>query len=295
MPTSEVLPALSMAMLAEFTEPLSERDADAIDIISRLEDERITRRSRHNDIDDLIAEEISRNFAPGEQIRIHEAASSSAITSFDLYSRLRSLPNRISLHASDLLVEMFVVSLPDSPWRVIFDGLGQPLQFVGRRMVLSARRERRRYPINRLIRNMLNRTILPRAKRLLESEKTLASGSVKRISTFHPRARALAERDPNFTLGRADMSVPLEGPFDIVRAMHAFVYWKPPDIERALYGISAPLVDGGYLVIGEKGRSSEQAVTMFQRQGDRFVAHRDLAEGTAEKDMILGMRLSPGR
>jgi hypothetical protein len=291
MPTSGVRPALSMAMLAEFAEPLSERDSAAIDLIFRLEDERITYPKRHNVVDGLMAEAIKEAFPPERPVRIHEVAASSAITSLDLYETLKPLRPNVSVLATDRLVEMYVVSLPGSPWQVIFDGVKEPLQFVGRGMVISARRERRRYPINVGIQYVLRRTLLPKAERLLREGGESGSGNIRRISTFHPRAVALAQRDPAFTLGQADMFVALEGPFEVVRAMFAFVHWKSPEIRRALQGITAPLVDGGLLVVGERSLAGEQTVTIFKRQGDRFVDCRDVAGGTHDKQRVLEIRL----
>ena len=218
------LPELSFAMLAEFDDKLSARDEVAIEIISRLDTSRTTYVRRHASLDDVIEEEIERNFKPTDAVRIHDAAVSNAITSVNLFEKVKSRSN-IALHASDHIVELLAVTIPGSRWRVVFDAKKRPLQFVGRRMVLPAsnRRPPRGYPINRLIRQILRLTDLPQARRHLERAETSPSDNIERIGTFHPRAVALARRDSRFSLGWADMNVPLAGPFEIVRAMNVFL------------------------------------------------------------------------
>ncbi len=122
MPTSGVRPALSMAMLAEFAEPLSERDSAAIDLIFRLEDERITYPKRHNVVDGLMAEAIKEAFPPERPVRIHEVAASSAITSLDLYETLKPLRPNVSVLATDRLVEMYVCRCPAARGRSFSTG-----------------------------------------------------------------------------------------------------------------------------------------------------------------------------
>ena len=53
-----------------------------------------------------------------------------------------------------------------SRWRAVFDENHRLLQFVGKRMVFTAgRRERRIYTINRLVQQVLKRSVLPKARR----------------------------------------------------------------------------------------------------------------------------------
>ena len=293
LPPSGPLPELSFTLLAEFDDKLSQRDEAAIEIICQLDRSRTTFRQRHSSLDDVILEEIEKNFPSAVAIRIHDAAVSNAITSVGLFEKVQSRRN-ITLHATDQIIELFAVTIPGSRWRVIFDSKKRPLQFVGSRMVLAAsRREPWRYPINRLIRQILRLTVLPEAQRRLALAEVSPSDNIERIGTFHPRAVALSRRDHRFSLGWADMSVPLAGPFEIVRAMNVFFSATPKQVEDAIQGLCAPLVDGGLLVIGrrEAAVNSDAMTTIFKRQGQKLIPLRDVVGGARIRELALGLRL----
>lgn len=290
---SDRLPELSLTMLAEFDEELSQRDEAAIEAITCLELNRTTHRHRHSALDDVIAEEIDRNFSPSVTVRIHDTAVSNAITSVDLFDKIKSRP-KVTLHASDLMVEYLVIAIPGKRWRVVFDSMKRPLQFVSRRMVIPASRQARRsYPINRLIRLYLRSRVLPEARRQLALAEASASNNFERIGAFHPRAVALAQRDPRFSLGQADLDVPLPGAFEIVRAMNIFFWETPKQVEQGLQGICAPLVEDGLLVIGQnRSTTGENLTTIFKRQGRNLIPLRDFGGGATVRETALGIRLA---
>src|SRR5260221_3579321 len=149
-------PPIALTLLDEFPSPLSDEDEQRLSLIYRslhgVENSRmITFPGRFRAIDDAIESEIGKAFQPGRPIHVHEMAASNAITSLDLFERLRGrFGNAGSVSASDYADSVYVVSV--SGWHVVFDVEKRPLQFIGRHFVISTVKERKRHPVNRLIR-----------------------------------------------------------------------------------------------------------------------------------------------
>lgn len=286
---------VAVTILQDLNDPLSERDEAAIEAIGNLieagHDRGQTRRSfrkRYKEIDRSIVEELEKRFAHNERIRILDVAASNAITSLELFEALSHLKN-FTLHATDLTHEFRVVSVPGSRWRVAFDNLGRPLQFVGYGLVIDAHREeRQRYVINQLLARFLKSKILPAAKDCLS-----ADNGVEKISAFHPRAVELARTEPRFTLGQGDIFEPSDGSFKMIRAMCVLNTLPDSQVRKALQAICGSLVNSGLLVVGNNpGKAASAPTTIFERRGNRLTVVRDLVGGTEKRELILNTELN---
>lgn len=114
---------------------------------------------RFAEFDEQLAATITDHFPPGRLVRVHDMGASNAVTSVELFHRLAARRRQLRLRASDLFNKVDVVSLPGSRWRVVFDARGKPIQFVGRRFVLSPGAESRRLLVNRMLAAYLRRTL----------------------------------------------------------------------------------------------------------------------------------------
>jgi hypothetical protein len=289
-----VKPELAFTLLADFTAPVAPGEED--EALFRLYLHAIggtvpkrTWRGRHSRFDELLVEEIEARFPADAALRVHDMAASNAITSLELFHRL-SHRERLGFLATDISDAIHVVSPAAGGWRVVFDADKKPLQFIGRRMVLPADRpERKRYLVNRAIRQVLLATVLPRARRLL------AAGQGSSIPLFHPECVALARADARFRLGRDDVLRPRPGRYDVIRIMGllGFRRFTPEAISAAVQAVSRQLAPGGLLAIG--GNCSRQGGpfngTIYRRDGDRLRALRDLDGGDFRKGLILGIAL----
>jgi hypothetical protein len=289
---SRLRPRFSFALLGEFADPLSEEDEEALAIIYREMGSipKNTWAGRLSAVDDALVAEIAARFPATAPLRVHDMAVSNAITSVELFERLRERPN-LSFVASDYFDAIDVVDVPDSQWRIIFDAARQPLQFVGRRLVIDAqRRERRRFPVNRLLRHIVAARIVPKARAILDR------GGAEHIRLFHPRAQALSVQDPRFQLERDDAINPAERTFEVIRVTGLFSKGRFPraTIEAALDRIARNLTENGLLVLGSHwpGKdASEATITLFARKGDRLTVVSHLGLGTPLREIALGVRI----
>ena len=285
----KIPPAIAFPLVATFKAPLSEFDEGALAVIygemPAGRTIKLTWRERLRELDDLLLAEIERRFPPERTLRIHDMAASNAITSVELFERLAAR-RELSLRASDFYDALRVVTLPGGRWRVVFDAEGEALQIIGRRMVLAAAGERKRFPVNRLLHAWARRTQLPRARALL------AEGKAERIALFHPVALALAARDSRFRLLREDAFRPAPGPYEVVRLL-SFLSPHRYDAEtatRALEAVGATVLEGGLFALGRtQGASTRIDATLFAKEGGRFVVLGDLRAGYAYKDLVLGL------
>jgi hypothetical protein len=223
---------------------------------------KMTRRGRMREVDDRLADELERRFAGPAPVVVHDMACSNAITSLDLHRTL-SGRRRVILYATDYFDALWFVTPSGSRWTVVFDADGRPMQFVGRRFVISAgHREARRYPVNVALRAILMRTVLPRAATLLEAharaaDNAVASSGVRRIRLFHPLSLRAAELDADFRVGRHNLFEPSAIRSQVIRVMNALTpnHFDRKRIKAGIRSCLSSLEAGGVLVLG---RSAEE-------------------------------------
>ena len=287
----DVMPAVALTLLPQFKVPLSQKEeAQLAYIFASLDATPVSRMKtfpdRYRELDGLIAARI----AGGKPIRVHDMAASNAITSLELFERLTGqFGDGVSLLASDYFDRLHAVRLSRSGWTTVFGAHGHPLQFVGRRMVISAARERKRYPVNQWLRRSLTRSELPRAAEHLKAN----GGEIERISLFHPRCLETARRNSQFKLGQDDACNPRHEPVDVLRIMNLPEIESPEAIKDWLQKAGRNVIDGGLLVLGNARDGHRQiAATVFRRQGQRFAALADLLGGFTRRQAVVELLLA---
>lgn len=258
-----------------------------------------TRRGRFAEFDQLVAADVLRRYPGVATLKMHDLAASSGISSLELFQAIRA-HRPVELHFSDLYDRLKVVRVPDSRWDVVFDSTGNALEYVGHGFALSASKgESRRHPINQLLKRMLDRSLLPRADRLLDASENAnadpAGENVREVMLLHPEClRAITEHE-DFRFFRHDLFAPLEGEYHVLRAMNIFNPGYFGD-EQILAGVRASahgLVEGGVFLIGRsvEERDGQPRATAFVRSKNRLFAAWDLNGGAENKTSIDGMPL----
>jgi len=236
---------------------------------------KITRRGRFRELDDRILDELDRRFGSDIELSIHDAAASNGITSLELFrgiARTRS----VEFLVTDLFDSIWIVELPGSRWKVVFDTNGLPLQVVGMGLVISCRRQSPwRYPVNRLVGRWAVRTIVPVAQGILN--RVRASGEigtegrhvVRRVRLFHPECVQAEREEAGFFLSRHDLTETIDRKFHLVRVMNALTPRHLEDelVRRGIRAATESLVPGGVLVLGRSPEEcdDETRVTAYER------------------------------
>lgn len=294
-------PAIALTILAHFNAHYRDEDEPALALIysSAPADTAGGKRTfpqRYRVIDEVLVEEIERLFEPDRRLRIHEMAASNAITSLELFERLKHREG-LSFLASDYFDVLYVVRPPRSRWQAIFNADHRCLQLVGCGMVVpAARPERKRYVINRIVRRLLLRTVVPRALRILKQAGSADDSRVQRISLFHPRCLMTARNDSRFSLGRDSVFEPRSGTFDVIRIMGVERRFPPEKIAHMYRAIAPHIADGGLLVAGynrDYNDLSRVPTTIYQRCGTRFRAVRDITGEHEHKRLVLSLDIGP--
>lgn len=297
-------PLIAITLLKEFDEHLSPSDEELLHrIYTRMSggphNLKGTFAGRYAAIDSYVVEEIEKAFPEDRPLRIHDMAASNAITSLELFERLKHREH-VRVHATDFYDAVYVVSVPGSRWKVIFDAEDRPLQFVGTRLVVPAskiqKKERLRYPINWAIQQILVAAVLPKARQILKADRAENNHRVERIELFHPKCIALARSDPRFSLGRDNLLAPQPRPYEVIRILGVVKYLPSNLVEPMFRAVSEHVVDGGLLIVATvrfAGTDTGPAeTTIFQRRGESFAAVRDLYDGYPYRELILGLRLT---
>ena len=284
-------PAIALTLLNEFSaETVDER---ALELIyermpagAGTRKRKLTYPGRYRAVDESLQQVIKDAFSPQSRVRIHEVAASNAITSLEMFQKCRSRPN-LSVHASDYYDALRVVEVGN--WRVVFDAVGDPVQFINGSLVISGSRpEPNRYLINRAVRRYALHFILPKALQLLND----APGGGKRISLFHPRCLEMAAVEPRFTLGRDNLFAPAPRKFEVIRVMSGLENVSVEDTRHAILELSKCLTDSGLLVIGQNtGRDSQECgTTIFRETGGRFSVATEIMSGSYLTPLVLALK-----
>jgi chemotaxis methyl-accepting protein methylase len=220
-----------------------------------------TRPNRFEDLDRVTVDLVKAAKFPGE-IRVHDMACSSGITSLEMLDRL-SQAGTVKMRASDYYNSLYVAKR--GPFHVFYDGDGNMLQVSLWRMALKSKGSNRR--LARLV-NASERNPIP-----LVDPKVAADHRIE-VATdnfFDPAPRQ----------------------YEVVRVMNALVEGNFPraDVERAIRAIVPTLTIGGFLILGRSAddRDRQSEATIFQRTADGFIAAADLSGGYRMREFVLSI------
>jgi hypothetical protein len=269
------------SMPAEPSQAEEDRIADIYDSIrGGPSHSKYTEPHRLRRLDDALAALLAAS-PHGSDLRVHDMAASNAVTSLEMYDRLRER-QPVSLRASDYFDSIRPVEAVPG-WHVVFDVEDRPIQYVGRRMMLCARRPAPGAPPPAILKPFLQRRLLPLA---------LAgfSAGPPRISLFHPRCLARAARDCRFSLGRDDLFRPRPDRYDVVRVANALStdFLPEPELMDGVRKVAATVAEAGLLILGRNTQSGDGPAggTIFMRRGHRLVARADVLGGYREREAV---------
>lgn len=275
---------IAFTLLADFVDPLTENDevrlGRLLHTMSAGTNVKWTYAHRYKAIDEIIEAEIKARF-DGGPLRIRELAASNAITSLELFERLRSRES-VSVVATDFFDAVYVSAAHG--WKVVFDAEGNPLQFLGRPLVIGAQSKERW--ANRQLRKWLRAKVLP------EAVSALRNGNGQRLALFHPRCLRTAEQDSRFVLRREDAFNPGIWVCEVLRIMGFGNSIRPELTEVFFRRIANQIVPGGLLVVGDQPcEENEVAVTIFERAAGQLRPIHVLGGGYSRQRTLEGLRL----
>jgi len=260
---------------------------------------RYTQRQRLAALDRRLGELLAERGAR-QEIRIHDMAASNAITSLELFDYLRDR-EPVLMKASDYYDRLHVVNVDDR-WQVAFDVDLKPIQYIGRRMMVCARRPDPDAPvIDTAIKPALQAALLPPALAALQRalDKTRAqpvqNDQYRQMSLFHPRCRSEAATNARFELHRDDLFSPAPHQYDVVRIANALStdFMSEARIIAGVRAVAATIVEGGLLVLGRNvaGGDGPARGTIFVLNRDRLIPLADVSEGYQHKEVVRQLTL----
>jgi len=261
---------------------------------------RYTQRHRLSALDRRLGEILAEREAR-QRIRIHDMAASNAITSLELFEHLRDRET-VLLKASDYYDRLHVVNVGDR-WQVAFDVDLKPIQYIGSRMMVCARRPDPHAPtVDTIVKPALQAALLPPALAVLQHAldgtraHPVQTDQYQQISLFHPRCRFEATSDPRFELRRDDLFSPAPYRYDVVRVANALStdFMSEAQIIAGVRAVAATIVEGGLLVLGRNAAGGDGPArgTIFVLKHDRLVPLADVSEGYQHKEAVRQLTLA---
>lgn len=299
----------SLTLLRELTAAWNPSDEALLDrlyqeLVVAGKVHKTTRRDRFCELDTRLMDDLETRFPDATPLRIHDVGASNAITSLQLFRQL-SARRPVHVHASDWFDCLYFVQVRGRSWTTVLDADGEPAQYVGHGLVLSALRlkntEGRRFPVNWLIKRWLDRTLLPHARSALAQalggsvtwtspeSRSLPRATVTRLPLMHPECAAALRTTKAFTYGRHDAFQPTTEVFHCVRALNFLNpgYFDPSQVARGVRACALGLLPGGLLIIGRTMDESDghTRATAFVRKGGTLEPVWDLNEGSEIRDL----------
>jgi len=244
--------------------------------------------------------EILAERAARQRIRIHDMAASNAITSLELFEYLRDR-EAVLVKASDYYDRLHVVNV-GGRWRVAFDVDRKPIQYIGRRMMVCARRPDPDAPtVDTIVKPALQAALLPPAlaalQRALDDMRAdpMQTDQYHQMSLFHPRCRSEAATDTRFELQRDDLFSPAPYRYDVVRVANALStdFMSEARIVAGVRAVAATIVEGGLLVLGRNAAGGDGPArgTIFVLNRDRLTPLADVSDGYQHKEVVRQLTL----
>jgi hypothetical protein len=230
-------------------------------------------------------------FAPEAELRIQDRAASHCLTSYEWAVRIFAAHFRAEFEASDQFLYLHELTLPGGE-KYIVEPSGKPLQYIRPPLVLSAcHREPRRYPLNLLLgfwaRRRFARLALPAGWMLSDG----GSGyRVRQIPCVHPRAAALAVRDPRFQLRTRSVFEVTPQSCDVLRTMNILnrAYFAEEQLETAVNAAFDSVRPGGLWILGRTWEDDfSNHATFFLRCEDTWQVLGRLRNGSELEDLAV--------
>jgi hypothetical protein len=286
---------VAYSLLDVGNDPSDERVAMFEDLCYRLRTSNGTYRTsfprRFVDVDAAVSRWMSELFMPEAPIRIQDRAASHCLTSQEWAQGIFATYSRAEFEASDLILSLYELSLPSGEIYIVEPG-GEPLQYIRPPFVLSVRhREPRRYPLNLWMgaraRRRFARLGLP--ERWQQSE-SVPGYRVRRLSCVHPRAAALAARDPRFQVRTRSIFEVTSQACDVLRTMNILnlVYFKEDELRSAANAAFDSVRAGGLWIVGRTWEEDlSNHATFFLRREDAWQVLGRMGNGSEIEQLVL--------
>jgi hypothetical protein len=222
---------------------------------------RTTFRNRFRDLDPVVNAIIAERFARDSALEVHDWAASDALTSAEWAQSLFAGFPRATLTASDLMLFLVEVTLPDGT-AFVLEPDGSALQYLRKPFVIQLTPpEPKALVVNHWMWRQATAKLAEVRKSLTIPQAWLESNDetahvppfvLRRIPMTHPEARAFAARDPRFSIRRHSAFAPLERPVDVVRTMniYQFSYFPEARLAEGVRAVRESLKPGGLWIVG---------------------------------------------
>jgi chemotaxis methyl-accepting protein methylase len=283
---------ISITLYREFADETHTNDITE-KILLNFTDERgafkRTYANRFEEFDHRVLEEIQKQFAPNDHLIIHDAAISDGRTACDFFEKLSVQFPKLTYYASDYDPHIFI--LQSGKTKVVINKGGKVLEIIFPPFVFNLARDSLYYPVNRLVRFLLEKTIV---KRMILK---YASGRLKAqdLLLFCPRAIKFENQDARFQLTQHNLlnPSPFLHPLNIFRAMNILNrgYFNVDQFKIIVDHVFNALSNNGLLITGSNQDSNTIVHGgIFQKVGDRFEKIWQCGEGSQIEDLILTYR-----
>lgn len=253
---------------------------------------RTTFRNRFDKLNQLALPWIEKMFPADTPLKIQDRAVSHGLTSAEWAKMLFPRFPQAEMLATDILVELIELQLPDGT-SFIFDDPGQaPLQYLAppRFAVPVYHLESWRFPVNRILGGQAQRNL--ESLRLPNNWHETEAGDgyrVRRIPYVHPQAKAL-ERDSGRFHYRQGSVFDVTEPCHLLRTMNILIpsYFSADQLSEASRAIHKSLLPGGLWIVGRTLEEDfSHHATFLERQDNGWKTLNRIGNGAEIERLVL--------
>ncbi|MCU0228600.1 MAG: hypothetical protein MUF01_13270 [Bryobacterales bacterium] len=260
---------------------------------------KLTFRNRFQDVNAALLDVLDERFARDGELLVEDRAVSNALTSVEWARDLFARHPRARMTASDLVLYLMEITLPDG-LRFVAEPGGAVLQCIAPPWVLSVyHREAYRKPLHLLMSAYYRRRVakLGVTQGWGQSDASRV-GRVRNLSLVHPEARQLAQEDARFKVVAQSVFDRAPQAVDVVRTMNILnlKYFSRDQLLAGVTAVHASMKSGGVWVVGrtlEEDRRNHASI--LTREDSGWSLQTRVGDGSEIEDLALGWRAADGR
>ena len=203
---------------------------------------------RFEDFDGHILSILKDNIDQSTVLSFHDVAVSDGRTAIDFFERLLAYYPNLTYVASDYNPSVFI--LEKGKLKVTLSHTDKILEIMYPPFVFNTikRDHYRYYPLNHVMRFMLQHTLVKSLMRLYRSGNL----KTKELLLFAPRALDKMKQDKRFILEQHSLLNPFQKQYDVIRAMNVLNpgYFSEEEFFKVLRHIYDGLLDDGLFITG---------------------------------------------
>jgi hypothetical protein len=243
---------------------------------------------RFEDFDSTVLDCVKTNFDNDKSLIVHDVGVSDGRTALDFFKKISGSFDNLQYIASDYDSKVYV--LKSGKCKLTLNNMGKVLEILFSPFVFNAlkRDSYRHYPINHLIRKILDFFVVPSILKKYKQGILKA----KEIVLFASEVLKEAGNNSKLTLAQHNLLEPFQEKYSVIRAMNVLnnSYFSNQELHTILKHIHNGLLEGGVFIVGSNQESGTVVHGGIYKKTDKgFLKIAESGNGAAIHEILVSL------